>query len=158
MFDVGFWELGLIAVVALLVIGPERLPAVARSVGFWLGKIRHFVSSVQSDFNREVIKTEELKELLEEQSKIKDLHEILEQSVDSVSKNVSVSANLFKDDQPAQGSTPTPEAKSIEPTPIEPTPIEPTPIEPTPENAGEKATTVEQQSTSTHHRPAGSAE
>ncbi|NOZ54276.1 MAG: twin-arginine translocase subunit TatB [Gammaproteobacteria bacterium] len=112
MFDVGFWEIGLIAIVALLVIGPERLPAVARTVGFWLGKVRRFVSSVQSDFNREVMKTEELKELLEGQAKIKEVHEMLEQSLDSVSNNVSVKANLFKNDQAVEDDT-SPETKSI---------------------------------------------
>ena len=94
MFDIGILELGLIAVVALLVIGPERLPAVARTVGFWFGKVRRFVTSVQEDFNRELTKSEELKKLLEEQSKIKDVHEILEQSVDETRKTVSVAANL----------------------------------------------------------------
>jgi len=94
MFDIGILELGLIAVVALLVIGPERLPAVARTVGFWFGKVRRFVISVQEDFNRELTKSEELKKLLEEQSKIKDVHEIIEQSVDETRKTVSVSANL----------------------------------------------------------------
>jgi len=94
MFDIGIMELGLIAVVALLVIGPERLPAVARTVGFWFGKVRRFVSSVQEDFNREVIKSEELKRLVEEQSKIKDVHEILEQTVDDSRKSVSTGAKL----------------------------------------------------------------
>ena len=94
MFDIGVLEIGLIAVVALLVIGPERLPAVARTVGFWFGKVRNFVTSVQEDFNREIVKSEELKNLLEEQSKIKDVHEIIEQTVDETRKTVSVTANL----------------------------------------------------------------
>ncbi|WP_455201228.1 Sec-independent protein translocase protein TatB [Kaarinaea lacus] len=87
-------ELGLIAVVALLVIGPERLPAVARTIGFWFGKTRKFVTSVQEDFNREVIKSEELKRLVEEQSNIKDVHEIIEHTLDESRKTVSTSANL----------------------------------------------------------------
>ena len=94
MFDIGMLELGLIAVVALLVIGPERLPAVARTVGFWFGKARKFVTSVQDDFNREVVKSEELKRLMEEQSKIKDVHEIIEHTLDASRKTVSTSANL----------------------------------------------------------------
>ncbi|WP_455218548.1 Sec-independent protein translocase protein TatB [Kaarinaea lacus] len=94
MFDIGMLELGLIAVVALLVIGPERLPAVARTIGFWFGKTRKFVTSVQEDFNREVIKSEELKRLVEEQSNIKDVHEIIEHTLDESRKTVSTSANL----------------------------------------------------------------
>lgn len=94
MFDIGMLELGLIAVVALLVIGPERLPAVARTVGFWFGKTRKFVTSVQEDFNREVVKSEELKRIMEEQSNIKDVHEIIENTLDESRKTVSTSANL----------------------------------------------------------------
>lgn len=94
MFDIGMLEIGLIAVVALLVIGPERLPAVARTVGFWFGKTRKFIVSVQDDFNRELVKSEELKKLVDEQSKIKDVHEIIEQTVDETRKTVSVGANL----------------------------------------------------------------
>ena len=81
MFDIGFWELGLITVVALLVIGPERLPGVARTVGRWVGTAKRFVSAVQNDINTEVDKADELKRLLEEQSKLKSVHEILETKV-----------------------------------------------------------------------------
>ncbi|KPJ93244.1 MAG: hypothetical protein AMJ53_07740 [Gammaproteobacteria bacterium SG8_11] len=96
MFDIGFWELAIIGVVALIVIGPDKLPAVARTVGFWFGKARRFVATVQDDINREVSKTEELKRLLEEQSKIKEMHEIIEQTVDETRKSVSVGAQLNK--------------------------------------------------------------
>ena len=80
MFDIGFMELALIGVVALVVIGPERLPGVARNVGKWIGSARRFVSSVQADINLEVNKAETLKRLLEEQTDIKAMHEILEQT------------------------------------------------------------------------------
>lgn len=81
MFDIGFWELGIIAVVALLVIGPERLPGVARTAGKWIGSAKRFVSSVQSDISAEVGKADKLKQLLEEQTNIQSVHEILETSV-----------------------------------------------------------------------------
>ncbi len=80
MFDIGFWELGIIAVVALLVIGPERLPGVARTAGKWIGSAKRFVSSVQSDISAEVGKADKLKQLLEEQTNIQSVHEILETS------------------------------------------------------------------------------
>ncbi len=80
MFDIGFMEMALIGVVALVVIGPERLPGVARTVGQWMGSARRFMSSVQADINLEVNKTDELKRLLEEQTKIRSLHDILEQT------------------------------------------------------------------------------
>ncbi len=81
MFDIGFWELGLIGVVALLVIGPERLPGVARSAGKWIGTAKRFMSSVKNDINAEVSKTDELKRLLEEQTNLQSVHEILETKV-----------------------------------------------------------------------------
>lgn len=71
MFDVGFWELSLIGIVALLVIGPERLPAVARTVGKWVGRANRFISSVKDDINKE-LKDEDLKRILAEQQKLAD--------------------------------------------------------------------------------------
>lgn len=80
MFDVGFWELALIALVALIVIGPERLPKVARTVGLWLGRGRRFIANVKADIDRE-IKAEELKEILEKQTRqANPMHEILEET------------------------------------------------------------------------------
>jgi sec-independent protein translocase protein TatB len=96
MFDIGFWELAIIAVVALLVIGPEKLPGIARTAGMWFGKARRFVASVQEDINREVSKSEELQRLLEEQSKIKEMHEIIEHTVDDTRKTVSVNAQSME--------------------------------------------------------------
>ncbi len=80
MFDVGFWELSVIAIVALVVIGPERLPKVARTAGHWLGRGRRFVASVKADIDKE-IKAEELKQILEQQTrKANPLHEIIEET------------------------------------------------------------------------------
>ncbi|RLW71442.1 MAG: twin arginine-targeting protein translocase TatB, partial [gamma proteobacterium symbiont of Stewartia floridana] len=66
MFDVGFWELTIIALVALIVIGPERLPKVARTAGHWLGRGRRFIANVKADIDQE-IKAEELKDILDKQ-------------------------------------------------------------------------------------------
>lgn len=54
MFDVGFSEMLVIAVVALVVIGPERLPKVARTVGVLVGRLQRYVAQVKSDINREM--------------------------------------------------------------------------------------------------------
>ena len=54
MFDVGFSELIVIGVVALVVIGPERLPKVARTVGVLVGRLQRYVSQVKADINREM--------------------------------------------------------------------------------------------------------
>jgi len=77
MFDVGFFELLLIGIVALLVVGPERLPKVARTAGMWLGRGRRFVNSVKEDIDKE-IKADELRQILDKQKKSNPLHEIVE--------------------------------------------------------------------------------
>ena len=54
MFDIGFSELAAIGVVALIVIGPERLPKVARTAGHLLGRLQRYVSTVKADISREM--------------------------------------------------------------------------------------------------------
>lgn len=54
MFDVGIWELAVIGVVALVVLGPERLPKVARTAGHLFGRLQRYVAQVKSDINREM--------------------------------------------------------------------------------------------------------
>ena len=65
MFDVGFSELVLIAVVAMIVIGPERLPKVARTAGALLGRMQRYVNNVKSEVEREM-QFEDLKKLQQE--------------------------------------------------------------------------------------------
>lgn len=54
MFDVGFWELALIGVVALMIVGPERLPGVVRTAGRWVGKGRRILQDAKADLEREM--------------------------------------------------------------------------------------------------------
>ena len=54
MFDVGFWELALISVVALIIIGPERLPGAAHTAGLWVGKARRMLRDAKADIDREL--------------------------------------------------------------------------------------------------------
>lgn len=68
MFDIGFSELLVIGVVALLVLGPERLPKVARTTGHLLGRLQRYVADVKSDINREM-QLDELKRMQEEARK-----------------------------------------------------------------------------------------
>ena len=85
MFDVGFWEISLIALVALLVIGPERLPKLARTAGLWIGRGRRLLGSVKADIERE-IKAEELKEVLNKQARSNPLEEIVSDSRESLER------------------------------------------------------------------------
>jgi sec-independent protein translocase protein TatB len=77
MFDIGFSELLLIGIVALVVIGPERLPKVARTAGHLFGRMQRYVADVKADINRE-IHAEELHKLQEE---IRSSVNSIEQSV-----------------------------------------------------------------------------
>ena len=78
MFDIGFTELLLISVVALLVIGPERLPKVARTVGLWLGRGRAMLLAVKADIDQEM-KTDELKRIMQDQANSIATDEIIEE-------------------------------------------------------------------------------
>ena len=79
MFDVSFWELVVIGVVGLIVIGPERLPEVARTVGKYVGRMRRFVSKVKDDIDRE-IRQEELRDTLKRHANLDDVKSILNDS------------------------------------------------------------------------------
>ena len=89
MFDVGLTELMVIAVVALVVIGPERLPKVARTAGLLLGRLQRYVGDVKADINRE-IQLDELKQL---QKQMSDQVTNLEASVTHEMREVESSVN-----------------------------------------------------------------
>jgi len=76
VFDIGFWELLLIAVVALVVVGPERLPKLIRVVGLWVGKANASVQSIRSEISRE-LRAEELKQALNKTVDMPDIAESL---------------------------------------------------------------------------------
>lgn len=78
MFDIGFSEIIFIMVIALLVVGPEKLPRIARTAGLWVGRMRGFVSSVKADIDRELA-TEELRKALEKQAAVPELEELIDE-------------------------------------------------------------------------------
>jgi sec-independent protein translocase protein TatB len=79
MFDIGFSELMIIGIVALVVLGPERLPKVAKQAGEWMGKLQRYVADVKSDINRQM----EVAELRKMQEEVKDAARSIESSVQS---------------------------------------------------------------------------
>lgn len=79
MFDIGASEIFVIGIVALIVIGPERLPRVARTLGHLFGRLQRYVSEVKSDINREI----ELDELRKLKATMQDAARSIEQSVTS---------------------------------------------------------------------------
>jgi sec-independent protein translocase protein TatB len=84
VFDIGFSEIVVIAVVALIVIGPERLPKVARTLGHMFGRLQRYVNEVKADINREM----ELDELRKLQSQVQSAARELEQSVSHAAQSV----------------------------------------------------------------------
>ena len=87
MFDFSFGELAVIGAVALVVLGPERLPRVARSVGEWAGKAQRYVAQVKADINREM----ELAELKKLQEQARDIAHEFETSVKNEVKGIESS-------------------------------------------------------------------
>jgi sec-independent protein translocase protein TatB len=112
MFDVGLSELILIAVVALIVIGPERLPKVARTAGHLLGRLQRYVNDVKSDINREM-QLEDLKKL---QQQVADQAKNMEQSVSQQLNSVETSLN----ESIAQGIADKPATPEAEPGAVPP--------------------------------------
>jgi sec-independent protein translocase protein TatB len=105
MFDIGFTELMIIGVVALIVIGPEKLPRVARTVGVLAGRLQRYVSDVKADINREI----ELDELRKMRDSMQQAASDLQGSVQSELSKTEADLNKTVDD--VVRDAPTPEEK-----------------------------------------------
>jgi sec-independent protein translocase protein TatB len=110
MFDVGFSEIVVIMVVALVVIGPDRLPAVARTMGKWWGGMQRYVNRIKMD----VASSMELDELRELERKIKAEADALERSVQQTGRDINQQMQKLEKeiDQPVpDASKPAPPAE-----------------------------------------------
>jgi sec-independent protein translocase protein TatB len=110
MFDIAFSELVVIALVALVVIGPERLPRVARTAGHLLGRLQRYVSDVKADINRE-IQLEELKKMQQQvEASARSLESSLSQELSSMenalNRAVAQSDTTALTDETVQAATP----------------------------------------------------
>lgn len=122
MFDMGFTEVVLIGIVALVVIGPERLPGVAITVGKYVGRLKRFMTNVRADVESE-LKTDEIRKLLAEQqeelSSLKDVVSEASKGLDmsDVSKSIndSMSSVLGK----SEAVTPVEQESTLEQSPAE---------------------------------------
>lgn len=116
MFDMGLIEMAMVFIVALLVIGPEKLPQVARTLGKYVAKARRFVAGVRSDIERE-LHADELRQILKDQSEqIDDLKEVLDDTrkqlnttttdaVEEIQSEVNEAAELAKIDSAKTGES-----------------------------------------------------
>ena len=106
MFDIGFSELIVIALVALIVIGPERLPRVARTLGALLGRAQRYVNDVKADIQREV----DLDELKSLKSSFQDAAKSVEQSVSQVGQELQAAGESLNQSISATAEEPKAEA------------------------------------------------
>ncbi len=123
MFDIGFSELMVIAVVALIVIGPERLPKAARTMGHLFGRLQRYVNDVKSDINREM----ELEELRKLQQQVQGAAREIETSMNTAMRDVeagvrSVESQLNEHAADAPASSAASLPPLAEPSPAEPVP------------------------------------
>ncbi|HET7729747.1 MAG TPA: Sec-independent protein translocase protein TatB [Usitatibacter sp.] len=116
MFDIGFSELFVIGVVALVVIGPERLPKVARTVGVLFGRLQRYVTQVKSDISREMEMAELGKVKSEFENAARSFQSDMESKAAEVERDVrdaqaSIERELAaKAEAPAPDAAPAPEA------------------------------------------------
>ena len=94
MFDIGFSELLMIAIVALVVIGPERLPGGARNVGRFTGRLQRYVNDIKRDFNREI-----------EFDEIRRLQQEMETTVQTMQESMRVVESTLQQEVARQQST-----------------------------------------------------
>ena len=114
MFDIGFSELVLIALLALIVLGPKRLPEVARAAGRGLGWLRRFMTDVKQDFDRE-LRTAELSELQKLKQELHDTRRLIEESSDQLYHSIA-------QPPPGAGATPPAGIPTNNPEPATPAP------------------------------------
>ena len=93
MFDIGFSELIVIGIVTLVVVGPERMPRVARTAGLLLGRVQRYVNGVKADISRE-IQLDELKRLQSEmQESARSFEQSMNQEIKAIEANVQESVD-----------------------------------------------------------------
>jgi sec-independent protein translocase protein TatB len=116
MFDIGFSELLVIGIVALIVIGPEKLPRMARTVGILAGRLQRYVSDVKADINREI----ELEDLRKMRDSMQQAASDFQSSVQSELHKTETDLNktvedVVKDPAPAPPPAPPPQAPADKP-------------------------------------------
>jgi sec-independent protein translocase protein TatB len=130
MFDVGFSEIMVIAVVALIVIGPEKLPKTARTLGHLFGRLQRYVNDVKADINREI----ELDELRKLQQQVQTAAKDFETTMTTAAKDVESGVRSVESElnAAAQGVPPPPSPPPVDMLPLSPPAADPAPISPEP--------------------------
>lgn len=95
MFDFGFWEFAIIAIITLIVVGPDKMPGLARKAGLYAGKFKKFITKIKTDINDE-LKADELKEhlsLKEEKSALSQTLDEVKSSIDEIKQQSKKAAD-----------------------------------------------------------------
>lgn len=103
MFDIGFWELTLVAIVALLVVGPERLPKLAAEAGMWFGKLQRFVRKTRADMENELHQYEIQQAIREQQRKFQELKQLVDETGREMTGQLDSPPGNLKEENPAPG-------------------------------------------------------
>ncbi len=98
MFDIGFWEITVIAVVALLVVGPEQLPGLLRTAGRWVGNAKRLIGEAKAELDLEVERAEKIKQRMAEEARIAEMHRALGEGRSVLDETI----------RPPAGTTPSP--------------------------------------------------
>jgi len=113
MFDIGFSELVVVALVGLIVLGPKRLPEVARTVGQWLGRVRRFVADVKQDIDREMQQAE-LAELRNLKRELDETRRMMEETSGKLLQEANIAATA---EQATAAAASTSAAPAADPAP-----------------------------------------
>ncbi len=100
MFDVGLMEVMIILIIALLVIGPERMPEVARKIGALMGKTKRFVNSMKenSEMSETLRELQSSLNLEDERKQIEEIHQVLGKNISDMNEDLNINEDLGMDD------------------------------------------------------------
>jgi len=97
MFDSGFLEMLVIGIIALLVVGPERLPGVAAKAGKMVGKVKAFVANTRADIEKEIRADEMQSMLAQQKEEISELRDMMQNTGSDVTSEINQAAEMLGD-------------------------------------------------------------
>lgn len=96
MFDSGFLEMLVVGIIALLVVGPERLPGLAAKAGKFVGKMKAFVATTRADIEKEIRADELQNMLVKQKEEISELRDMMQTTKKDVSSELGEAGNMFE--------------------------------------------------------------
>lgn len=115
MFDIGFWELVVVGVVALLVVGPERLPRLATQAGLWFGKLQRFIRRTRIEIENELHQYEIQQAIREQQRKFEELKQLVDETGREITRQLDSPPGKAEAEKPEKETVPGKSAASDAP-------------------------------------------